>query len=137
MSNQTEDTKQAKAKRFAEIYLYEHCGNVTASYRQLLEEFKDKLGEVTYSGLRTQAARYYRKSWVQEALAEERKLAQEMHEIRKEEIVSNLKDIAFDESSETSKKDKLAALKQLTDIGGFATQNINMAAKADIEVVIE
>lgn len=135
--NQTPDTKEAKAKRFAEIYLYEHCGNVTASYRQLQEEFKDKNEEITYSGLRSQGARYYRKPWVQEALAKERALAQEMHEVRKEEIVSHLKDIAFDESEETTIKDRLAALKQLTDIGGFATQNIKMDAKADIEVVIE
>lgn len=136
MSNQTKDTKAAKAKRFAEIYLYEHCGNVTASYLQLMEESGGS-DKITYSGLRSQAARYYRKPWVQAALEEERKLAQAMHEVRKEEIVSHLKDIAFDESPDSLKKDRLAALKQLTEIGGFATQNINMAAKADIEVVIE
>lgn len=135
MSNQTPDTKQAKAKRFAEIYLYEHCGNVTQSYMQLLEESGDKQ-DITYGGLRTQSSKYYRKPWVQEALIEERRLAQEMFDVRKEEIVSHLKEIAFDESN-ISDKDRLAALKQLTDIGGFAAQNVNLNAKADIEVVIE
>lgn len=59
----------------------------------------------------------------------------EKHDVHKEEIVLALQDIAFDEGNGV--KDRLSALKQLTDIGGFATQNVNLNTKADIEVVIE
>ena len=55
--------------------------------------------------------------------------------MRKEEITLALQDIAFD--TDVGIKDRLTALKQLTDIGGFATQNLNLDAKANIEVVIE
>lgn len=132
----TESEKQSKAKRFAEIFCYEQCGNVTKSYLQLMIERKETTIETAnIKNVRCQAYRYFKHDYVREAVEEERKTARELYQVNKEEIISNLKEIAFDEDS--GNRDRLAALKQLTDIGGFATQNINMNAKADIEVVIE
>ena len=64
-----------------------------------------------------------------------REQSQAVFDIRKEEIVANLKELAFDDA--TDSRTRLASLRQLTDIAGLATQNINLNAKADIEVVIE
>lgn len=132
--NPNDEEKYARAKRFAEIYLYEHCGNLAKSYLQLMEERNDIVNKNSYS-IRSQAHRYFQLPYVQEAVAKEREAAQAAFDVRKEEIVSNLKEIAF--NSDIGNKDRLAALKQLTDIGGFATQKLNLDAKANIEVVIE
>lgn len=123
-----------KDKRFAEIYVFEHTGNIKQSYLQLIDEYGMKQKQSPDS-LRGVASRYYRKPNVQRHIQECRQEAQEKYDVHKEEIVLALQDIAFDEGYGV--KDRLTALKQLTDIGGFATQNINLNAKADIEVVIE
>lgn len=132
MAKQTKQLKEAKAKRFAEIYLYEHCGNISKSYIQLCKEFNCEASEAS---IRSAASRYFRYPEVQKAVQEERKVAAELYAIDKTEIVGNLKQIAYDEDNYS--KDRLAALKQLTEIAGYATQNVNLQAKADIEVVIE
>lgn len=123
-----------KDKRFAEIYVYEHTGNIKQSYLQLIDEYGMKQKQSPDS-LRGCASRYYRKPNVQRHIQECRQEAQEKHDVQKTEIVLALQDIAFDEGYGV--KDRLSALKQLTDIGGFATQNVNLNTKADIEVVIE
>lgn len=136
MPNQVQELKDAKAKRFAEIYLYEHCGNITKSYAQLRQEFIGlDLDNSSGTSMKQAASRYFRYPEVQKAVQEERKVAAELYAIDKTEIVGNLKQIAYDEDN--SNKDRLAALKQLTEIAGYATQNVNLQAKADIEVVIE
>lgn len=132
MPNQVQELKDAKAKRFAEIYLYEHCGNITKSYIQMAKEYGI---DYTDSGVNSVASRYFRYPEVQKAVQEERKVAAELYAIDKTEIVGALKQIAYDDGNYS--KDRLAALKQLTEIAGYATQNVNLQAKADIEVVIE
>lgn len=131
MSKQSEDDKD---RRFAEIYVFEHTGNAIQSYLQLLEEYGMQQKQAPNSQ-RGAASRYYRKPNVQRHIQECRQEAQEKHDVQKTEIVLALQDIAFDEGYGV--KDRLSALKQLTDIGGFATQNVNLNTKADIEVVIE
>lgn len=132
MPHQVQEFKDAKAKRFAEIYLYEHCGNISKSFKQLYEEFGIKYSEASYEKA---ASRYFRTPEVQKAVQEERKVAAELYAIDKTEIVGNLKQIAYNEDN--GNRDRLAALKQLTEIAGYATQNVNLQAKADIEVVVE
>ena len=131
ISKQAEDEKD---KRFAEIYVFEHTGNAIQSYLQLLAEYNIQYKQSLQS-LKGVASRYSRKPNVQRHIQECRQEAQEKHDVHKEEIVLALQDIAFDEGNGV--KDRLSALKQLTDIGGFATQNVNLNTKADIEVVIE
>lgn len=136
MANQVQELKDAKAKRFAEIYLYEHCGNISKSYEQLQRELMGvDLDKSSCHSINQAASRYFRYPEVQKAVQEERKVAAELYAIDKTEIVGNLKQIAFNEDN--NNKDRLAALKQLTEIAGYATQNVNLQAKADIEVVIE
>lgn len=131
MSKQSEDDKD---KRFAEIYIFEHPGNATQSYLQLIDEYGMQQKR-SRSSQRSSASKYYRKPNVQRHIQECRQEAQEKYDVQKTEIVLALQDIAFDEGNGV--KDRLSALKQLTDIGGFATQNVNLNTKADIEVVIE
>ena len=121
----------ARAKRLAEIYVFEHSGNQRASWRQLLEEEHVDYSETTINN----AWREFQQPKVKEWITKFQESAQEQFDVRKTEIVSNLQNIAFDESN--SNKDRLSALKQLTDIGGFATQKVDLNAKADIEVIIE
>lgn len=132
---QNKETEAARAKRFAEIFVYEHPGNIAASYRQLQSEMPPKQTPTTTKCRNQNFYRYFQKPMVQKYIAQEREKAQEAYDIRKDEIVANLQQIAFDESSKP--KDRLAALKQLTDLGGLTTQNVNLQAKADLEVVIE
>lgn len=133
MPKMTEDTKLAMAARFAEIYVYEHPGHLTNSYRQLAQERGIEYSK-THS-LRSQASRYYQKPYVKEAVAAERERAKEQFAINKDEIVAALKDIAFDE--ECGRKDRLCALRTLNEMGGFNQQNVNLAAQAQIDVVVE
>ena len=134
MASQSNESKAARATRFAEIYLFEHPGNITRSYEQLVEEYKDAEKD-TYTVWRSAASKYFKKKDVQKAISDLREQSQAVFDIRKEEIVANLKELAFDDA--TDSRTRLASLRQLTDIAGLATQNINLNAKADIEVVIE
>ncbi len=131
VNKQSEDEKD---KRFAEIYVFEHPGNIIQSYLQLLAEYNIQQKQ-SIDGQRSSASKYCRKPNVQRHIQECRQEAQEKYDVQKTEIVLALQDIAFDEGYGV--KDRLSALKQLTDIGGFATQNVNLNTKADIEVVIE
>lgn len=131
VSKKAEDEKD---KRFAEIYVFEHTGNALQSYLQLIDEYGMKQRQ-SPSNQRSAAAKYCRKPNVQRHIQECRQEAQEKYDVQKTEIVLALQDIAFDKGYGV--KDRLTALKQLTDIGGFATQNVNLNTKADIEVVIE
>ena len=134
MNNQEE--KESRAKRFAEIYLYEHPGNYTRAYEQFQKEFRISVNSwLKDSSIRCMASRYANTDEVRRAIAAERERAAKLYAIDKEEIVANLMQIAYDEDA--GNKDRLAAIKQLTDIAGYAAQNINLNAKADIEVVIE
>lgn len=131
VSKKAEDEKD---RRFAEIYVFEHTGNATQSYLQLIDEYGMKQRQ-SPANQRSSASKYYRKPNVQRHIQECRQEAQEKYDVHKEEIVLALQDVAFDENYGV--KDRLMALKQLTDIAGLSTQNINLNAKADIEVVIE
>ncbi len=131
LNKKAEDEKD---KRFAEIYVFEHTGNALQSYLQLVDEYGIEQKQ-SPSNQRSSACRFYHKPNVQRHIQKCRQEAQEKHDVQKTEIVLALQDIAFDEGNGV--KDRLTALKQLTDIGGFATQNVNLNTKADIEVVIE
>ena len=128
------DCENAKSKRFAEIYVFEQTGNQVQSYIQMCKEFNIEQTQ-NYVYQRQAASKYFRKPEVQEYIRQFRAEAQEKYDVRKEEIVIALQDIAFD--TDNYKKDRLAALKQLTDIGGFAESNINLKADTKLEVVIE
>lgn len=134
MPRANSEVENEKNKRFAEIYVFEQTGNATKSYLQMCEEFNIELNQ-NYDSLRTSASRYFRRPEVQKYIREFRAEAQEKYDVRKEEIVLALQDIAFD--TDNYKKDRLAALKQLTDIGGFAEKNVNLKADSKLEVVIE
>ena len=134
MPHANKENEDAKSKRFAEIYVFEHTGNQIQSYLQLCDEFNIKQTQQPNSQ-RAAASKYFRKPEVQSYIRQFRAEAQEKYDVRKEEIVLALQDIAFD--TDNYKKDRLAALKQLTDIGGFAESNINLKADTKLEVVIE
>lgn len=134
MPHSNPDVENEKNKRFAEIYLFEHTGNQIQSYLQMCEEFNIEQNQQR-SSQRAAASRYFRKPEVQKYIRQFRAEAQEKYDVRKEEIVLALQDIAFD--TDNYKKDRLAALKQLTDIGGFAEKNVNLKADSKLEVVIE
>lgn len=134
MPHSNKDNETQKNKRFAEIYVFEQTGNATKSYQQLCQEFNIKQTQ-NYGSQRSAASKYFRKPEVQKFIEEYRAEAQEKYDVRKEEIVLALQEIAFDEDN--CKKDRLAALKQLTDIGGFTEQKVNLKADTTLEVVIE
>lgn len=134
MATYVDEFSEASKKRFAEIYVFEKTGNVTQAYRQLCEEFGIKISDITNTQTAT-ACRLFRNPIVQKYVRQFRAEAQEKYDVRKEEIVLALQDIAFD--TDNYKKDRLAALKQLTDIGGFAEKNVNLKADSKLEVVIE
>lgn len=134
MPHPNTEVENEKNKRFAEIYVFEQTGNATKSYLQMCEEFNIEQTQ-NYGSQRSAASKYFRKPEVQKYIRQFRAEAQEKYDVRKEEIVLALQDIAFD--TDNYKKDRLAALKQLTDIGGFAEQNINLKADSSINVVIE
>lgn len=134
MPHSNTEVENEKNKRFAEIYVFEQTGNATKSYQQLCAEFNIEQNQQR-SSQRAAASRYFRKPEVQSYIRQFRAEAQEKYDVRKEEIVLALQDIAFD--TDNYKKDRLAALKQLTDIGGFAESNINLKADTKLEVVIE
>ena len=134
MPHSNKENEDAKNKRFAEIYVFEHTGNQIKSYLQLCDEFNIAQSQQPNSQ-RGAASRFFRKPEVQKYIRKFRDEAQEKYNVRKEEITLALQDIAFD--TDVGIKDRLTALKQITDIGGFATQNLNLDAKANIEVVIE
>lgn len=135
--NFNQKEKDYRAKRFAEIYLYEHPGNYTKAYEQLQQEIEAESDKppMKMKSIRSMASRFAQTKEVQEALAKEREWASQYYAIDKDEIVANLSNIAYDE--EVCNRDRLAAIKQLTDIAGLVQQNVNLNAKADIEVVIE
>lgn len=99
------------------------------------EEFNGADGVSSRTVACSNASTAFRDEKVKANIAKLEEEAQKFYDIKKEAIISQLQDIATDD--ETSKRDKLTALKQLTDIGGFATQKVDLNAKADIEVIIE
>lgn len=121
-------------RRFAEIYVFEKTGNKVQSYIQLLKELGIE-SNANYESKCKYAVEKFRKPSVQKYVREFQIEAQKKFDVRKEEIVITLQNIAFDESN--TMKNRLAALKQLTDIGGFAQQNVNLNADTKLEVVIE
>lgn len=128
MPHQTEELTEAKAQRFAEIYVYEQLGNATAAYRQMYEE----LGLEVPGNTRCHASRYLTKPFVKKWVEHYREEAREQFAVDKDEIVASLKELAFDRDN--SDKTRLTALKQLTDMGGFATHNVNVSGSQDIVV---
>lgn len=79
------DIEDAKSKRFAEIYLFEHTGNQIQSYLQMCEEFNIEQNQQR-SSQRAAASRYFRKPEVQKYIRQFRAEAQEKYDVRKEEI---------------------------------------------------
>lgn len=127
----TRELTEEKARRFAEIYVFETFGNASAAFKQMYEE----LGLELPSSIRRQASEYLNQPKVLRHVEHFRKVAREQYAVDKDEIVSRLKELAFDRDK--SDKTALAALKQLTDMGGFAQQNINLNATQEYKVVIE
>lgn len=120
-----------KAKRFAELYVFETNKNASAAYRQMLTELDLPIP----NNLRRQAHIFLHKDIVQEYIQEYQQEAIEIYDVDKEQIVAKLKELAFDDSQ--TAKTQLAALKQLTDMGGFAQQNLNIQGAQTYEVIIK
>ena len=128
----TQEFQEEKARRFAEIYVFEKPGNMFHSYKQMAQEFDL---DVNDSSASKNATRYFRKDIVQKWVAYYRAEARKVHQIDKEEIVANLKEMAF--NPDKSDKTRLAAIKSLIDMGGYKTENHNIDTNQTIEVVIE
>lgn len=128
MAYQNEEFTEAKAKRFAEIYVFEQLGNAAKAYTQLYEEFGLELPKFP----RNQASWYLTTPYVKRWVEHYREMAREQFEVNKDEIVASLKELAFDRDKPD--KTRLTALKQLTDMGGFATHNVNVSGSQDIVV---
>ena len=77
-------------------------------------------------------SRYFRTEPVKKWLAYYREEARSVYQINKEEIVANLKNIAFD--SGESKRTRLDAMKSLIDMGGYKTENHNIDSTQTINV---
>lgn len=132
MGSPSKEFEEEKAKRFAEIYVFERPGNLYQSYKQMGEE----LGlDVSNVSAKTNVSRYFRKDIVQKWVAYYRAEARNIYQIDKEEIVANLKEMAF--NPDKSDKTRLAAIKSLIDMGGYKTENHNIDTNQTIEVVIE
>lgn len=127
-----QDFQEQKAKRFAEIYVFEKPGNMFQSYKQMAEEFDL---DVNDGSAQKNSTRYFRTDKVQKWVAYYRAEARNVYQIDKEEIVANLKEMAF--NPDKSDKTRLAAIKSLIDMGGYKTENHNIDTNQTIEVVIE
>lgn len=128
MAGYTDELINAKAKRFAEIYVFEQLGNASAAYRQMIDEF----GLEQPNSVRYCAYVFLNKPYVKKWVEHYREEAREQFAVDKDEIVASLKELAFDRDN--SDKTRLTALKQLTDMGGFATHNVNVHGSQDIVV---
>lgn len=131
MAGTTKELERTKAKRFAEIYVYESLGSAANAYKQVCEELGLELPP-TY---KCSASHFLKKPIVQKYVERYREEAKERFAVDKEEIVNRLKELAFDRDKPD--KTALAALKQLTDMGGFAQQNLNIQGAQTYEVVIK
>lgn len=131
-------TLERKQQRFAELYVWECNFNATDAYYKLRKEVAPDV-EITEKNLKVNAHRFKNTPECLACIQEVKNSAREHFEIDKGEIISALKDMAFPSETDktVSRKIQMDAIKQLSKMGGFDVQNINVDANAEIDIVIE
>ena len=129
-------TQAQKNKRFAELYVID-CGyDATAAYRRLwLEIQSDKDASQLPKSAKRMAYVYRHKPAVEKLIHKLEEKIAESQEIRRNETIWNLREIAFDKEQPNS--DRLKAIDLLNKMGGFYTDNVNVSGEQTIELVIE
>lgn len=140
MSHQEKDqawSMERKAERFAELYLLEYGCNTRDAYRQLRREVnpEDETKECT---IRTQCYRFKNNPKVLKAIETLRAEIASEGQVRRDEIIMALREMAYPaQDSGVTAKTQLQALDMLNKMGGYYTENHNLNAQMDIDIVIE
>lgn len=124
--------KRQECERFAELYLFEAGCNATKAAKMLCGETGKELSN---SSLPHYASALLNSEDTKYRLGQIRKEMREESQLRREEIIWNLKEIGFDKEQPNS--DRLKAIDLLNKIGGFYKDNLNIRNEQTIELVIE
>ena len=124
--------KRQECERFAELYLFEAGCNATKAAKMLCGETGKELSN---SSLPHYASALLNSEDTKYRLGQIRKEMREESQLRREEIIWNLKEIGFDKEQPNS--DRLKAIDLLNKIGGFYKDNLNIRNEHTIELVIE
>lgn len=124
--------KRQECERFAELYLFEAGCNATKAAKMLCGETGKELNNSSLphyaSALLNSEDTKYRLNQMREEMREE-------SQIRRNEIIWNLREIAFDKEQPNS--DRLKAIDLLNKMGGFYHDNVNLRTDNEITLVIE
>ncbi|MBM6776034.1 hypothetical protein H7U34_01890 [Collinsella tanakaei] len=124
---------EAKYKRFAELYVFETGYNAKRAYELLwLEVHPDKAAKDMPSCTSQRGYEYRHKESVKREIERLEDEIKESQSIRLNELVFNLRNIAFND--ENSNTDRLKAIDLLNKMGGYYTDNVNIKGSQDIVV---
>lgn len=124
--------KRQECERFAELYLFEAGCNATKAAKMLCGETGKELSNSSLphyaSALLNSEDTKYRLNQMREEMREE-------SQIRRNEIIWNLRDIAFDDEQPINAR--LRAIDMLNRIGGFYHDNVNLRTDNEYTVIIK
>lgn len=124
--------KRQECERFAELYLFEAGCNATKAAKMLCGETGKELSN---SSLPHYASALLNSEDTKYRLGQIRKEMREESQLRREEIIWNLKEIAFDREA-YSNSTRLRALDLLCRIGGFYNDSLEMKGNQTINVTL-
>lgn len=132
MAYLSEESNDEKCWELANLYVNQTGYNASEAYRR----YAAAHGLDATDGARSNACRYFKanpkiQKYIEEIKAENRAKYGEMRDIN----IARLNDIADDET--TRKSDRISAIKELNNMFGYNSHNINVDANQQIEVIIE
>ena len=133
MAQGTNSREELDNKEFEIAYNYvnRNAGNKTQAY---LSYYRDR-NLAPPKNARANAYEFFRRDGVQQLIKKFQEENRKRLAYLRDENIAMLRDIASNEA--TSKKDRIAAMKELNSMGGFNQQNISVDSDIDITITLE
>ena len=122
-----------RAEKLAWFYVYKTNGNKTHAYRLYRASIDDSF--VAQDNDWATAVKMFRKEEVIKAVHKYYEENRKLYALQRDKNIQALNGVV--EDPDCSRKDRIAAVKELNNMFGYNSSNINVNGKANIEVVIE